>query len=141
MTRKDFFARVGFVTAGVLLPACITGLAKSCSVQGAGGSSDAPSNVDFTEDISSGALATNGGYMVTNGIIIARTLAGAFIAVSASCTHQGATVQYENSGNDFFCPRHGAKFSNTGNVTQGPANSNLKQYKTALTGNTLRIYS
>jgi len=37
MTRKDFFARVGFVAAGVLLPACITGLATSCSVQGAGG--------------------------------------------------------------------------------------------------------
>ncbi len=79
--------------------------------------------------------------MVHQGVIIARTLAGAFIAVSASCTHQGTNVYYYSNGNKFVCPNHGAQFSNTGNVTQGPANSNLKQYKTALTGNTLRIYS
>ncbi len=53
MTRKDFFARVGFGAAGVLLPACVAGLATSCSVQGEGGSSSAPSNVDFTVDVSS----------------------------------------------------------------------------------------
>lgn len=124
-----------------MLPACVAGLATSCSDEDEGTSSSAPSNVDFTEDVSSGALANNGGYMVANGIIIARISAGEFIAVSASCTHEGATVQYENKVNDFYCPRHGAKFSSTGTVTKGPANSNLKQYKTALTGNTLRIFS
>ena len=57
MTRKEFFARVGFGAAGLLLPACVAGLATSCSDEDEGTSSSAPSNVDFTEDVSSGATA------------------------------------------------------------------------------------
>jgi len=139
MNRKEFFARVGFGAAAVLVPACIAGLATSCSTEGS--PSTAPSGVDFLLDVSTGNLATNGGYLVTKGIVVARTLAGDFIAVSAACTHQGTNVNYASNGNKFVCPNHGAQFSSTGAVTQGPANSNLTSYKTTLTGNSLRIYS
>ncbi|TRX41297.1 QcrA and Rieske domain-containing protein [Flavobacterium restrictum] len=139
MNRKEFFARVGFGAAAILVPACIAGLATSC--QSEGSPSVAPSNVDFNVDVSSGSLATNGGFMVSNGIVIARTLTGSYLAVSASCTHQGTNVNYDSTGNKFVCPNHGAQFSSTGAVTQGPASSNLKMYNTALSGNTLRIYS
>ncbi len=139
MNRKEFFARVGFGAAAVLVPACIAGLATSCSTEGT--PSVAPSGVDFLLDVSTGNLATNGGYLVTKGIVVARTLAGDFIAVSAACTHQGTSVNYASNGNKFVCPNHGAQFSSTGAVTQGPANSNLTAYKTTLTGNSLRIYS
>ena len=122
-----------------MLPACVAGLATSCSDEGT--SSSPPSNVDFTVDISSGDLAINGGYMVTQRIVIARTSTGDFIAVSASCTHEGTNVNYNLSGNKFVCPNHSAEFSSTGTVTKGPANRNLTQYKTTLTGNSLRIYS
>lgn len=143
MNRKEFFARVGFGAAAVLVPACIAGLATSCSSEGTSGrgTGGAPTGVNFTVDVSSGSLATNGGYMVSQGIIIARTLVGDFIAVSAACTHQGTSVNYHASGNNFVCPNHGAQFNSTGTVTQGPASSNLTQYKTSLSGNTLRIYS
>lgn len=142
MNRKEFFARVGFGAAAVLLPACVAGLATSCSSDGtSGGGTAAPTGVNFNVDVSSGTLATNGGYMVSQGIVIARTLAGDFIAVSAACTHQGTSVNYNATGNKFVCPNHGAQFSSTGTVTQGPANSNLTQYKTSLSGSTLRIYS
>lgn len=139
MNRKEFFARVGFGAAAILVPACIAGLATSCESEGS--PSVAPSNVDFNVDVSSGSLATNGGFMVSNGIVIARTLTGSYLAVSASCTHQGTNVNYDSTGNKFVCPNHGAQFSSTGAVTQGPASSNLKMYNTALSGNTLRIYS
>ncbi len=139
MTRKEFFARVGFGAAAVLVPGCIAGLATSCSSDGT--PSPAPSNVDFTVDVSTGSLASNGGFMVTNGIVIARTTTGDFLAVSASCTHEGTSVNYNANGNNFSCPNHGAKFSSAGVVTQGPANSNLKKYNTTLTGNSLRVYS
>ena len=141
MTRKEFFARVGFGAAGLLLPACVAGLATSCSDEDEGTSSIAPSNIDFTLDVSSGDLAKNGGYMVTQRIVIARTSTGDFIAVSASCTHEGTNVNYNLSGNKFVCPNHSAEFSSTGTVTKGPANRNLTQYKTTLTGNSLRIFS
>jgi cytochrome b6-f complex iron-sulfur subunit len=141
MTRKDFFARVGFGAAAILIPACIGGLASSCSSDDEGRTTPAPTNVDFTLDISTGSLATNGGYLTTNGIVVARTNTGDFLAVSASCTHQGTNVKFVSSDNDFYCPNHGAKFSANGTVTQGPATSNLKSYNTTLTGNSLRVYS
>ncbi len=141
MTRKEFFASVGFGAAAVLIPACIGGLASSCSSEDNGHTTPAPTNVDFTLDITTGALATNGGYLTTNGIVVARTNSGEFLAVSASCTHQGTNVKYVANENDFYCPNHGAKFSSNGTVTQGPASSNLKSYNTALTGSSLRVYS
>lgn len=143
MNRKEFFARAGFGAAAVLLPACIAGLSTSCSSDDSSSPTPAPAptGVDFNVDVSSGTLATNGGFMVTNGIVIARTLAGVFIAVSATCTHEGTNVNYNESGNNFICPNHNSEFSSIGVVTKGPATSNLKQYKTSLSGNTLRVYS
>ncbi|MFV5697603.1 ubiquinol-cytochrome c reductase iron-sulfur subunit [Flavobacterium sp. ZT3R17] len=139
MNRKEFFARVGFGAAAVLLPACVAGLATSCSSDGT--TSGTTAGVDFTVDVSSGTLATNGGFMVSQGIVIARTLTGDFIAVSASCTHEGTSVNYNSGGNKFVCPNHGAQFSSTGTVTLGPATRNLTKYNTSLSGSTLRIFS
>ena len=139
MTRKEFFSKVGYGAALVLIPSCIGGLASSCESEGS--PSAAPSNVDFTLDVSSGALATNGGYLVSHGLVVARTTSGDFLAVSASCTHQGTTVNYLASSNNFVCPSHGARFNNSGTVIQGPASTNLTKYNTQLSGNTLRIFS
>lgn len=139
MTRKDFFARVGFGVATVLIPSCIGGLATSCEKEGS--PTAAPTNVDFTLDVGTGSLSSNGGFLVHNGIVVARTTSGNFIAVSASCTHQGTTVNYNSSENNFICPNHGAKFNSIGVVTQGPASTNLTQYKTTLSGTSLRVYS
>lgn len=139
MTRKDFFARVGFGAVAVLVPACIGGLVTSCTKDGT--PTPAPTNVDFMLDISIGTLTSNGGYLVHLGVLVARTLTGSFIAVSAACTHQGTTVNYSSAGNNFICPNHGAQFSSTGAVTRGPASTNLTQYNTALTGNSLRVFS
>jgi cytochrome b6-f complex iron-sulfur subunit len=143
MDRKEFFSKVGFGAAAALLPACIAGIATSCSSDNSTSPSPAPapSGVDFLLDVSTGSLATNGGYLVSQGIVVARTNSGTYIAVSASCTHEGTNVNYNASGNNFICPNHGAQFSSIGAVTQGPANSNLKKYNTTLTGNSLRVYS
>lgn len=139
MTRKDFFARVGFGAAAVLVPACIGGLVSSCSKDES--APVAPTNVDFTLDVSSGTLTENGGYLIHLGVLVARTLSGTFLAVSASCTHDGTSVNYNATGNNFICPNHNAKFNSVGAVTQGPASTNLTQYNTTLNGNTLRVFS
>ncbi|MFV8376500.1 ubiquinol-cytochrome c reductase iron-sulfur subunit [Flavobacterium sp. LB1P71] len=151
MTRKEFFARVGFGAATVLLPACIAVLVTSCSSDdsntgGSGSSTPTPTptptptaSSNFTVDTSTGPLATNGGFIVMKGIIIARTTTGTFLAVSSSCTHEGVTLGYDNSGNVFVCPRHNSQFTSTGTVISGPAPSNLKQYQTTLSGTTLTV--
>lgn len=133
ISRKDFLTQVGKgAVALAILPACISAL-NACS--------KAPTNVDFTVDTSTGNLSSNGGYIVKDGVIVARTNTGTFIAVAAACTHEGTDVEYNAASNNFTCPNHGAQFNSTGSVTKGPASSSLKQYKTTLTGTSLRVFS
>lgn len=136
MDRREFLQRVGVTS--LALPVCL-GALSGCGQ--ANVVPDAPTHVDFTIDVSSGALAQNGGYLVKNGVLVARTITGDFLAVSAACTHQGTTVRYVGSQNYFYCPNHGATFSSAGSVTRGPATRSLAEYKTALSGSSLRIFS
>lgn len=137
MNRNEFLAQVGTGAAMLLVPACLSAL-SGCSDNG---SVPAVTHVDFTTDISSGALSSSGGYLVKDGVIVARTTSGGFLAVSAACTHQGTTIQYIGSSNSFLCPNHGATYNAAGQVTSGPAPRSLTQYNTALTGSLLRVFS
>jgi cytochrome b6-f complex iron-sulfur subunit len=86
-------------------------------------------------------LKSNGGFVYSSGIIVARTTSGTYIAVSQTCTHAGSTVQYVPNGNRFYCPAHGSNFAADGSVINGPAGSPLGRYNTTLNGNSLRVYS
>ena len=143
MDRKDFLSQVGVGAAAFLAPICLGGIA-GCGKSSTGPTPivpSPPSSIDFTLDVSSGALSSNGGFLVSQGILVARTNAGAFLAVSAACTHQGTNVNYNAANNNFVCPSHFSEFSSSGMVTLGPATTNLKSYNTSLTNSTLRIYS
>lgn len=139
MERKEFLSLMGFTGASLLATICL----GACSKQSA--NSDVPTavNADFTLDLSlpaNAALTTAGGYLYSNGVIVAHTVGGSYIAVSQACTHQGVTVNYQSSSHQFYCPSHGAAFSETGAVMVGPATNALKQYQTTLTGNMLRVF-
>ncbi|MBP7808146.1 MAG: Rieske (2Fe-2S) protein [Bacteroidia bacterium] len=136
MTRKEFLSQVGTTAALLLAPACITGL-SACKKN----KKTEPKNVDFTLDISSGPLASNGGALVHEGVIVARSTISGFIAVDAECTHEGTTINYASSSNSFNCPNHGAKFDVNGNVTNGPATKSLTSYHCSVSGTTLRVFS
>ena len=132
MNRKEFLSLVGIGTTGAFVASCLSACKKENN------------NIDFTLDLSSSAnaaLTTNGGYLISQGVIVAKTNAGDYIAVSAACTHEGVNVQFQLANNRFHCPAHGANFTTTGTVQNGPANSPLTQYNTSLSGNTLRVYS
>ncbi|NNV55683.1 QcrA and Rieske domain-containing protein [Limnovirga soli] len=136
MDRKEFLAQVGFGAASLIVFSCLGGCSKE--------SGTPVSSTDFTVDLnaaSSAALSTPGGFIYSNGIIIAKTLTSDYIAVSQACTHEGITVTYESATNSFYCGAHGSEFCNTGAVMVGPANKNLKQFNTTLTGSSLRVYA
>ena len=136
MDRKEFLALVGTSIGAITLASCFDSCKKTSNA------STAPT-VDFTLDLNAAAnssLKTGGGYVYNSGVIVAKTTGGSYIAVSQACTHEGVTVTYQPSGNNFYCSAHGSSFSSSGSVTGGPAGSALKQYTCDLTGTTLRVH-
>ncbi len=137
MDRKEFLSIVGLGAAAFAAQYCLG--CKAADDQTITG----PSNVDFTLDLTApanAALASVGGYIYKNGIIVART-AGGYVAVSFTCTHQGGTVTYDNGAGNFYCPNHGSRFATSGAVVNGPADRPLTHYNTSLSGTSLRVYS
>ncbi|QEC67829.1 Rieske (2Fe-2S) protein [Panacibacter ginsenosidivorans] len=135
MDRKQFLSEMGFSAAGLLMISCLGGCSKSSATPAA--------SKDFTVDLNAGssaALGSPGGYIYTNGVIVAQTLAGKFIAVSQSCTHEGVTVTYDGTADHFYCPAHGSVFNDSGKVINGPANNPLQEYTVDVNGSSLHIH-
>ncbi|WP_373552733.1 ubiquinol-cytochrome c reductase iron-sulfur subunit [Haliscomenobacter sp.] len=115
---------------------------KESGVNPGGNNGGGGGNVDFTLDLNASenaVLNNNGGFLVKNGVIVARTTGGTYIAVAAACTHEGTIIQYQGNNSRFFCPNHSSTFSESGGVLNGPATTALKQYKTELSGTNLRV--
>lgn len=157
MKRGEFIRSLGMSSAALMAFYCMGTTLTSCSK-----SSDDPTptpvpstGVTGNADVSKGAinfsinladtnfskLKTAGQYALVGSLIVAKTAAGQFVALSKTCTHEGTDVQYRSAENDFYCPNHRSEFSTTGAVEVGPAARPLTQYKTALSadGNTLTV--
>ncbi|MFN8345505.1 MAG: Rieske 2Fe-2S domain-containing protein [Spirosomataceae bacterium] len=141
MDRQEFFRLVGVSIGAIVLQQCLSG----CGT----GTTD-PQPDDSTKDFSININNTNftalrnaGGFVRSNGIIIARTQQGGFIAVSQACTHEGTAVNYVSSNNTFLCPNHGSVFTSEGEVQTGPATKPLTRYKTSFDASTgdVRVFS
>lgn len=136
MDRKEFLSALGLGSTALIAISCLQACSKTDAASGAG--------VDFTLDLTNvayAALSNAGGYVTVQGVVVARTTNNTYLAVSAACPHEGVNVEYQGNQNQFFCPAHGSYFSSTGARTAGPAQRGLTQYKTALTGNSLRVYA
>jgi cytochrome b6-f complex iron-sulfur subunit len=146
-TRREFCMRtcqaVSLLTLGAALQAC-------------GGSPTSPDsapalpsvsgtlvnrNLSITIDAAS-PLATVGGAATvqasTGTYLVARTAQSTFVALTAICTHEGCSVSgFANSV--YVCPCHGAEFSTSGSVVQGPASVPLKQFPTTFANNLVTV--
>lgn len=60
-----------------------------------------------------------------------------YSALWMKCSHQGSELQA--SGDHLYCPSHGSEFDKNGNVTQGPAEKNLRSFPVTMEGETLLI--
>lgn len=142
MDRKEFMSLLGLTVGGTVAISCLGGCAKESGVTPGGNTGG--SGVNFTlnlNDAGNAVLNNNGGFLIKDGVIVARTTAGAYIAVAAACPHEGTLLQFQGNSQRFYCPNHGSTFSESGNVLNGPASRDLKQYKTELTGTNLRVFS
>ncbi len=141
MDRKDFLDSIGMSAAAFALFNCV-----ACKKIDGSSSSDTTgaTGVNFTLDLSmvaNAALLNNGGSLVSNGVIVAKAKTGTYVAVQRSCRHESYTLIYQSANSRFYCPNHGATFSENGSVTNGPASRSLIVYNTQLTGTTLKVYS
>jgi cytochrome b6-f complex iron-sulfur subunit len=140
MTRRDLLQKVliGGVTFLVLPPA-LNSCSKDDNPDGTGNPPPGNKlNLDLTTPTYS-VLNTAGGFVITpQGIIVANTPAG-YVALDSTCTHQGCTIGYSSTANNFPCPCHGSVYSVTGSVVNGPTTVALKSYSVSKSGNTLTI--
>jgi cytochrome b6-f complex iron-sulfur subunit len=119
---------------------------------GGAGGSDAPSLLTKLSGTFAGSavrvntsgspLDTVGGAVLvesTAGLfLVARTVANAFIAVEAVCTHEGCTIT-GTAGDIYVCPCHGSRYARDGRVVTGPARSSLRQYATSFANGVVTI--
>ena len=148
MERKEFLSLLGNSAAAFFALGCLGGCgSKDSDPQpdpGTGtGGGNTSGKKDFILDLNDAAnslLKTKGNAVIRNGVIVAYTNAGSYIAVASTCTHEGGTVGYNAGSNNFVCPNHGSAFTANGAVANGPATQALKQYTTTLTGSNLRVF-
>lgn len=141
MYRKDFLNSIGMSATAFALINCI-GCKKSDD--NSSSYTTGPKGVNFSLDLSltaNAALLGNARFLISNGVIVARTKAGGYIAMQGSCTHESYTLTCQSINSRFYCLNHHATFSENGSVTNGPASRSLGVYNTRLTGTTLKIYS
>jgi len=60
-----------------------------------------------------------------------------YCAIWMKCAHQGAELNA--SGDKLQCPAHGSEYNNKGEVTHGPATSNLRTFPVIIRSNELFI--
>jgi Rieske Fe-S protein len=63
-----------------------------------------------------------------------------FLALSARCTHEGCAVDWKQEQASFVCPCHGGRFSNHGEVLQGPPKLPLDKLSSQVKGDKLQVF-
>lgn len=116
-TRRAVLAGAAGVGAAAMLAACGGGGDGGGTVDGA----DPGGALANTSDIPVGG----GKVFADQGVVVTQPTAGTFKGFSATCTHQGCTVESVSNGT-INCPCHFSQFSvEDGSVKGGPAPRSL----------------
>ena len=130
-TRRQVLSAAGFGAGALALAACGSAspttapTSSSTTAAAAGGGDDTPNPGVLAKlaDVPVGGAVSASD---ANGkpMLICQPTAGAAVAFSAICPHQGCTVA--PAGKELGCPCHGSRFDlATGAVLNGPATSPL----------------
>lgn len=109
-----------------------SGSAGSGSGSGSAEVAACPSSGATDVGLKPSAITTTPTYYAASKLFIVRDSAGVY-AMTAVCTHQGATTEVQ--GSEIYCPRHGATFSFAGAVTGSPATKPLNHYAMCMMSN------
>jgi Rieske Fe-S protein len=138
MSRRQFCAGACQVASGATLATLVTACGGSpTSPSGGGASALARVNGQYVQgtgvrvNVAGTALSGVGGAVLAEStagmFLISRTGETTFTTIDAVCTHEGCTITGATA-TEYVCPCHGSRYSRTGQVQQGPARANLRQY-------------
>lgn len=137
MDRKEFLEKLGLGAAFVLTASCLGGCTRDTAPP--------PAEIDFTIDLLDSRYAvlnTFGEFVIEDGIVIARSTTGDYLAATAICSHEALQqITYDGSSQEWLCTAHGARFSESGEGLNANGSRGLTIYNTELSGNTLRVFS
>ncbi len=88
-------------------------------------------NAGALENYSPGTVTLN----AENRTYIIREKEGGIYAISAVCTHLGCLTRWNENNGMITCPCHGAKYSKTGSVIEGPTSKTLPRFSICLNEN------
>ena len=138
MNRKEFIGKLGLGAAFVLTTSCLGGCTRD---------KREVNNVDLTVDLNAPENAdvlVAGGYIIVDGIVIAQTLNGDYIAATRTCSHdQLNEILYAASSDEWLCSAHSARFSLDGEGLNANGANGLAIYQTSLdvSTNELLVFS
>src|SRR5262249_34446691 len=104
--------------------------------QPSGGSNSSQAAPEGEKIAAASDIPVGGGLVLPNQkVVVTQPSAGTFKAFSATCTHQGCTVN-EGAEGTLDCPCHGSKFAIAdGSVVNGPARRPLPARNVVVSGN------
>ncbi len=85
-------------------------------------------------------LGWNGGYIIKDGIVIARNNSGDIVAASRECSHEHKVAVIFDS-DQWYCPLHGARYDQNGGGLNSKGSGGVVTYKTKEKGHKVFIYT
>jgi len=138
ISRHQFLRNLGLQGAALMAVYCAGHTLTGCS-KGAG-VTPSPLNGPITVDLTSSAnaaLLKQGGYIVTNSVVVANTSKG-YVAVTVVCSHEGER-RIALVNDEFYCSAHGARYDLNGKGLNSNGSRGLTTYTVTQSGNTLTI--
>ena len=134
MNRYEFLKSLG--VSGAALMAVLASCQRDEIIQ-----PDGP--VDFNLDLDDPAnfvLKHKGGYIIANGVVVARSNYGKLVAATQTCSHE-RNKQVIFHDDEFVCQVHGARFSLKGDGLNNYGSKGLRIFKVDQMGTIIRVYS
>ena len=124
-SRRAFLEAGVRLGAGAMLLSACGGAPLDGSVTPAGGQATLSfAQFPKLQTVGGGVVVDAGGTL----LVVIRTADAAAVGLSAVCTHEGCTVEYDGGNVPISCPCHGSTFNAAGAVLSGPARGALRTY-------------